>query len=89
MKRKWKWSANKERVGWTREKRRESNKKEKGGSQQERKEKKKSYRERERNKKGDFPGVPTVGTRRSKNKSSSTHCELRVGTKILEFRQTL
>ena len=30
----------------------------------------------------------TVDFRRSKRKSRSTHRELRVGTKILEFRQT-
>ena len=77
---------------WIREKRREANIKEKGGSQQEREEKKKSDRERERkkrNKKGDFPCVPTVEARRSEKKSRSTHRELRVGTKILEFRQAL
>ena len=42
----------------------------------------------ERNKKGDFPNIPTVKARRSKKKIRSTHCELRVGIKILEFRQT-
>ena len=30
----------------------------------------------------------TVGFRQSKKKSRSTHRELRLGTKILEFRQT-
>ena len=30
----------------------------------------------------------TVGFRQSKRQSQSTHRELRVGTKILEFRQT-
>ena len=39
-------------------------------------------------KKGDFPGVPTVGAQRFEKKSQSTNRELRVGTKILEFRQT-
>ena len=54
---------------------------------QERKEiKKQTDRERERNTKGDFPGVPTVEARRSEKKSRSMHRELRVGTKILEFR---
>ena len=44
-------------------------------------------REREeREKKGDFPYVHMVGARQSKKKSRSTHRELRVGTKILEFR---
>ena len=33
-------------------------------------------------------GNRIVGFRRSKRQSSSTHRELRVGTKILEFRQT-
>ena len=33
-------------------------------------------------------GNQTVGFRRSKRQSWSTHRELRVGTKILEFRQT-
>ena len=40
-------------------------------------------------KKGDFPGVLTVGAQWSEKKSRSTYRELRVGTKILEFRQTL
>ena len=42
----------------------------------------------ERNKNVDFPGIPTVETRRFEKKSRSTHRELCVGTKILEFRQT-
>ena len=42
----------------------------------------------ERNKKGDFPSIPTVEARRSKKKSRSTHRELLVDTKILEFHQT-
>ena len=33
-------------------------------------------------------GNQNVGFRRSKRQSRSTHKELRVGTKILEFRQT-
>ena len=33
-------------------------------------------------------GIQTVGFRRSKRQSRSMHRELRVGTKILEFRQT-
>ena len=51
-------------------------------------------RERKRNKKKFFLllskiyGNRTVGFRRSKRQSRSTHRELRVGTKILEFRQT-
>ena len=47
-------------------------------------ERKKGEREREKKR---FPGVPTVGARLSQKKSRSTHRELRVGTKILEFRQ--
>ena len=35
-----------------------------------------------------FPDILTVGARRSEKKSRSTHRELFVGTKILEFRQT-
>ena len=46
-------------------------------------------RDRERNTKGDFLGVPTVEARRSEKKSQSTHREIHVDTKILEFRQTL
>ena len=51
-------------------------------------------REREREGKNDFSllskiyGDRTDGFRRSKRQSSSTHRELRVSTKILEFRQT-
>ena len=51
-------------------------------------------REREIKGKNDFLffskiyGDRTDGFRRSKRKSSSTHRELHVGTKILEFRQT-
>ena len=49
-------------------------------------------RERERGKKKLFLskiyGNRTVGFRWSKRQSQSTHQELRVGTKILEFRQT-
>ena len=51
----------------------------------------KTVRERKKRggkKKRDFPGVPTVGARQSEKKSRSTHSELRVGTKILKFRQT-
>ena len=52
---------------------------------------KKMMRERKKrggNKKGDFPSILTVGARQSEKKIRSTHRELRVGTKILEFRQT-
>ena len=52
---------------------------------------KKMMRERKKRggkKKGDFPSIPTVGAQHSEKKSRSTHRELRVGTKILEFRQT-
>ena len=73
---------------WIRGKRREANRKEKGGSQQEGKGKK-SDRERERKENGDFLGVLMVEARRSEKKSRSMHRELRVGTKILEFCQTL
>ena len=45
-------------------------------------------RERERNKKGDFLGIPTIESRQFESKSRSTHRGLRLGTKILEFRQT-
>ena len=44
--------------------------------------------ERER-KNGDFPSFSMVETRWSEKKSRSTHRGLRVGTKILKFRQTL
>ena len=44
---------------------------------------------RERNKKVDLLDISTVESRWSKSKSQSTHRGLRVGTKILEFRQTL
>ena len=39
-------------------------------------------------KKGDFLVVPIVRARQSEMKSRSTQQGLRVGTKILEFRQT-
>ena len=42
----------------------------------------------EREKKGDFPGILIVESRRFESKSRSTHRGLHVGTKILEFRQT-
>ena len=46
-------------------------------------------REEEREKeKGDFPSFSTIETRQFKKKSQSMHSRLRVGTKILEFRQT-
>ena len=51
-------------------------------------------REREKEEKGFFSllskiyGNRTIGFYRSKRKSQSTHRELRVGTNILEFRQT-
>ena len=56
----------------------------------------KSEREREREKRGvereklisKIYGIRTVGFRWSKKKSRSTHRELRVGIKILNFRQT-
>ena len=40
-----------------------------------------------REKKIDFPSVPMVKARQSEKKSRSTHRELRMDTKILEFRQ--
>ena len=56
----------------------------------------KSERERERENRGverekllsKIYGIRTVGFHRRKRQSRSTHRELRVGTKILEFRQT-
>ena len=51
----------------------------------------KTVRERKKmggKKNGVFPGVPTVKFPRYEKKSQSTHRELRVGTKILEFHQT-
>ena len=63
----------------------------KRGSKQERE--KESDREKERERKGreklkgGFTSIPMVETRRSEKKSRSTR-ELRVGIKILEFRQT-
>ena len=61
------------------------------GKQRGKERKEKMVRERKkrgRKEKGGFPDVPTVRARRSKKKSCSTHRELHVGTKILEFRQT-
>ena len=85
-----KWRANKWRSTLDKgEKERSQQKRKWGKPTREKGEKKKSDRERERNKKGDFPSVPTVGTRQSEKKSRSTHNELRVSTKILEFRQAL
>ena len=75
------------------------NKREKRGKPRKKMRKKKSDRgeanekiEREREierekKRGDFPSFPMVGARWSEKKSRSTHRELHVGTKILEFRQ--
>ena len=64
----------------------------KEGKQKIKERRKRNRIERERKeretKEGDFFCVPMVGARRSKKKSRSTHRELRVGTKILEFRQT-
>ena len=56
----------------------------------------KGARKREREKRGvereklisKIYGIWTVGLKRSKRKSRSTHRELHVGTKILEFCQT-
>ena len=48
------------------------------------------YREREKGeteKNVDFLGIPTVKDLRSEKKSRSTHRELRMSTKILEFCQ--
>ena len=61
----------------------------KRGSKQEREKESKRERERgERNKKRDFLGIPTIEARRSEKKSRFMHRELRLGIKILEFRQT-
>ena len=49
---------------------------------------KKNRIERERNKKGDFPDIPTIESRRFESKSRSTYRRLHVGTKILKFRKT-
>ena len=51
----------------------------------------KTVRERKKRggkKKGYFPDIPMVETRRFEKKSRFTQRGLRVGTKILEFRQT-
>ena len=59
-----------------------------------RREERERERERERKGKRGFSflskiyGNQTVGFCQSKRQSRSTHRELRVGTKILEFRQT-
>ena len=77
------------KCGWIRknEKKRKG-KKERRESKQER-EREEPDREREREKKkGDFPGIPIVDSRRFESKSRSTHRGLHVGTKILEFCQT-
>ena len=75
--------------GWIREERKEKKRKKKERANKGEREKNRIERERERNKKkGDFPGISTVESRRSESKSRSTHRGLRVGTKILEFRQT-
>ena len=44
--------------------------------------------ERGRKEKDIFPGIPTIKARWSEKKSRPTHLELRMGAKILEFRQT-
>ena len=70
--------------GWIRKKKRKEKKRKE-------RRKRKQRREREggeRNKKGDFLGIPMVESYRFESKSRSTHCRLRVGTKILEFCQT-
>ena len=76
--------ANKRKeCGWIRKEKKNRGKERRRGQEGERE------RERgERNKKGDFPCIPTVEARRFEKKSQSTHRELRVVTKILEFRQT-
>ena len=70
---------------------RKKRKKRKKGEQTREREKNQIEREREkgeREKKGDFPGISIVESRRFESKSRSTHRGLHVGTKILEFRQT-
>ena len=78
-------------------KRKEKEKKREGRANKREREREESDRERERErergernkKKRDFPGIPIVESRRFESKSRSTHRGLHVGTKILEFRQTL
>ena len=71
------------------EKKGEERRKENKRERRERSKQRERERERERREKkeGDFPGVPMVRVRRFEKKSRSKHRELRVGTKILEFRQ--
>ena len=62
------------------------------GGKKKQKERERNEQERERKKRvpllSKIYGNRTVGFRRSKRQSRSTHRELRVGTKILEFHQT-
>ena len=63
----------------------------KGGRRKEKKRERKTdrWREEEMGRKENeiFLDIPTVEARRFEKKSRSTHQELRVGTKIWEFRQ--
>ena len=86
-------------VQWIRKGEKERIKKERGSKHERMREnriqiEREKERERERDKgeretkKRDFLGIPKVEARRSEKKSRSTHRELSVGTKILEFHQT-
>ena len=76
----------KEKKRKKKERERGANKGEGGESDRER-EREREREMGERNKKGDFPSILTIEPRQSESKSRSTHHELRVDTKIMEFRQ--
>ena len=78
-----------EGIRWIKKRKERKKRKENMRERRERSKRRERKREREKGekKKGDFLGVPTVGARRSKKKSRSTHRQLRVIIKILEFRQ--